>query len=216
MKKLICFYIIMYAICISFLSFVHAEERNNNLKEQTVLIEKYIEKYKSQISETSRNYGVRNDEVIKAAVEKLKELEERVEKMSKSNNSDITKIQISWIIDELKWVHSIVKHYLEQKEKVYRENIRKKKSEYTRISQSIIIRIEKISDALSSPLLDKKTLWEKEKLMISSLLILREKNNELKNFYIRDFSSIEEVENEFKSIIRTVKDELAKIQNLLG
>lgn len=214
MKKKILSLFIPLIFLVAFLPspYIYAQD----IQEKSYLLESYVERYKTQVSENSRKYWVRNTPLIQNAVTVLKDLDARLETLQKKNIDTISwRNELENIVRDLKQVHESVKLYLEQAQKKHQRIIIEKRNSYTKISQLIHVRTERLISVISSRLVEKEDLSNTEKKIIQSLLDMRRYNEDLKNFYLQDFSSVEEVEEVFIEIIRNIRSELIRVKLLL-
>ena len=93
-------------------------------------------------------------------------------------------------------------------------NCQKEIESYKLVGKKISTLLDSFIERMTQTLIQKKTLTKSEREIVRSLVRIREENTRIKNSQTRYFSSKEEIQNYYQSIIENIRKEIRNIKFL--
>ena len=118
------------------------------------------------------------------------------------------------IVKDIKILNTRMKSYLEQEQIEQEQKLTLQKQKYAKAGSKISNLLNIFIEQLSSKLVQKETLSEKEKEIVRSLLRIREENKKIQNFSNLHFSSTEEMKSYLQNIIENIRKDISTIKEL--
>ena len=118
------------------------------------------------------------------------------------------------VVDDIKILNIRMKSYLEQESLLAQERIQKEIESYKLVGKKISTLLDSFIERMTQTLIQKKTLTKSEREIVRSLVRIREENTRIKNSQTRYFSSKEEIQNYYQSIIENIRKEIRNIKFL--
>ena len=118
------------------------------------------------------------------------------------------------VVDDIKILNIRMKSYLEQESLLAQERIQKEIESYKLVGKKISTLLDSFIERMTQTLIQKKTLTKSEREIVRSLVRIREENTRIKNSQTRYFSSQEEIQNYYQSIIENIRKEIRNIKFL--
>ncbi len=119
------------------------------------------------------------------------------------------------IVDDIKILNIRMKSYLEQESLLAQERTQKEIDGYKLVGKKISILLNSFIERMTNTLIKKKSLTKSEREIVRSLVRIREENIRIKNSQTRYFSSQEEIQNYYQSIIENIRIEIRNIKLLV-
>lgn len=177
------------------------------------LLQDYVESYGDKINGLLEPYDSENTEIITNVNNVLKQMSRSLDiiQYKSADPSKVNEIMES-IVNDLKSINSRMKIYLEQERELHEERLKNIQNNYNEIWLKISAILDNLISQLSNSLIQKKSLSQKEKEIVWSLVIIREENNKIKDFKNQSFSSQEEMKIYFQNIILKIKGEIINMK----
>ena len=119
------------------------------------------------------------------------------------------------IVDDIKILNIRMKSYLEQESLLAQERTQKEIDGYKLVGKRISILLDSFIERMTNTLIKKNSLTKSEREIVRSLVRIREENIRIKNSQTRYFSSQEEIQNYYQSIIENIRVEIRNIKLLV-
>jgi hypothetical protein len=119
------------------------------------------------------------------------------------------------IVDDIKILNIRMKSYLEQESLLAQERTQKEIDGYKLVGKKISILLDSFIERMTNTLIKKNSLTKSEREIVRSLVRIREENIRIKNSQTRYFSSQEEIQNYYQSIIENIRVEIRNIKLLV-
>ena len=179
------------------------------------LLESYVLRYQEKINSLYSNLSQSESVALENANAQLTLMASALQKIQKKpvSEKDATLIMQS-IVQDIKILNIRMKVYLEQEEIISQEKMIEQWKKYQVIGEKISALLERFIEQMTQSLIKKKTLSEKEKEIVRSLVRIREENKKIKNFNPQNFSSQESMRLYFQSIIENIRKEIRTIKSL--
>lgn len=189
------------------------EDVSKNNISAAKLLQKYVESYEEKINALLDSYNSQNTEIIKAVNKSLKKMSKSLDIVQyKSVDPLVVHEIMQSIVTDLKTINNSMKVYLEQERQLSLMRLQAIQDNYIKIGIKISTILDNLVDALSYSLVQKKSLSEKEKEIVRSLVIIREQSSKIKNFKNISFTSQWEMKEYFQEIIFTIRAEIISMK----
>ncbi len=116
------------------------------------------------------------------------------------------------IVSDIKDLNVRVKTYLKERQRIYEEKIEERKAKYTTISKRISSILDNLISSMTQSLSKKKSLSSQEKIIVKSLVRIRDENNKIKAFESIRFDSEAEMQIYFQGIVNNLRKEILIIK----
>lgn len=190
-------------------------EINNSQLSAAKLLQKYLETYRQKINQLYNLYEASNPVAISTFNKQISDMSENLYKIQNNqvSNTQAQKI-IPQVVSDLKIINTRMKVFLEQEKLLYQQKLQKKQLVLSEIGKKVSQTLDKLLLSLSTKLLDKEVLSEKEKKLVKILVTLREQNNKMKAFSNINFETEDEMKNYLKEVISSIRSEFKTIKSL--
>lgn len=189
------------------------EDVSKNNISAAKLLQKYVESYEEKINALLDSYNSQNTEIIKAVNKSLKKMSKSLDIVQyKSVDPLVVHEIMQSIVTDLKTINNSMKVYLEQERQLSLMRLQAIQDNYIKIGIKISTILDNLVDALSYSLVQKKSLSEKEKEIVRSLVIIRKQSSKIKNFKNISFTSQWEMKEYFQEIIFTIRAEIISMK----
>lgn len=118
------------------------------------------------------------------------------------------------IVDDIKILNIRMKSYLEQESLLSQERLQKEIEKYKLVGKKISALLDSFIERMTSTLIKKPNLSRNEREIVRSLVRIREENNRIKGMQTRYFSSEEDIQDSYQSIIENIRREIRTIKAL--
>jgi hypothetical protein len=177
------------------------------------LLQNYVESYEKKINSLLDSYNSQNTEIIQTANNSLKKMSRSLDVIQyKSINPLVVNEVMKSIVTDLKIINNRMKIYLEQERQLHVEKLQFIQDNYTKVGNKISFILDELVSSLSSSLIKKESLSDKEKEIIRSLVVIRSQNNKIKDFKNKSFNSEVEMKQYFQDIIPTLRTEIISMK----
>lgn len=196
-----------------------SEENITNISESSIseakLLQDYVLRYQTKINTLYAEYSNEASQTLKDANTILDKMSWALTKIQDKylDESEAESVMKS-IVYDLKILNERMKVYLDQEKTLYQNNLAKKKKQFSQAWKKISSILDSLIENISSLLIKKENLSEKEKNIVESLVKIRFENNKIKEFDSIVFWSEEEMNQYFKNIIQNVRNEILIIKEL--
>lgn len=197
-------------LCFSLKAWITSAENNT---EKAVLIEKYLVWHKEDILKYTKKYKFSDDEEVINGLSKIDVLIYSLQKIQ-NNDAKTEEKAISIILDELKKINSELELILKIKKEDYDKILKNQKIIYADLWKKLWAELSQIHSIFSASLKNKTTLTEYEQKLKNTLEIISLLSNDVKNFWIREFDTIEEMQSSFLGSINSIKYYILVLKNI--
>ncbi len=207
MKKIVALLIVFLGLSFNVSVFADTEY---NIK-QAELIERYITKYKKEVTTLRNKYKLYNSEVIKNNFSEIEWLLFwlKIIKEWKTWNTPPEEV-LKKVLTKFKTINSELKIYLEKEKR-----LSEKKSYYVNIWGKIKDKVYKLSSKMNTVLKKNKNLTEKEKKILEHLNKLEEIVKSIDYMERGNFESSEEMRNYLIKVVINMKGEIILLKKSL-
>lgn len=143
-------------------------------------------------------------------------LEDMIVALDAIQKKQVNPDSVEWvmlrIVSDIKDLNVRVKTYLKERQRIYEEKIEERKAKYTTISKRISSILDNLISSMTQSLSKKKSLSSQEKIIVKSLVRIRDENNKIKAFESIRFDSEAEMQIYFQGIVNNLRKEILIIK----
>lgn len=177
------------------------------------LLQNYIRTYKENINNVYKLHTRGTTPMIRDTNLILEDMIVALDAIQKKQvNPDSVEWVMLRIVSDIKDLNVRVKTYLKERQRIYEEKIEERKAKYTTISKRISSILDNLISSMTQSLSKKKSLSSQEKIIVKSLVRIRDENNKIKAFESIRFDSEAEMQIYFQGIVNNLRKEILIIK----
>lgn len=207
MKNFILICVILY-----FLSFqiVHWNDLENRIN----LIENYVYNLKNEINTLLNKYNIEQKKIQKQLWE-INDILNIIENIhNKQYNENEYNQIIELILKEIKENKNEIKNIVIKEQEEYKKTLLTKKKAYSELWIKLNTQFDTIIKKYYNIYQKKETITKTDTQIIKVLKNLSNESLKLKNFWLLNFDSIDEMNETFKKILKNIKKEMINLKSL--
>ena len=179
------------------------------------LLESYLVSYQEKINGVYKDYSQEESIALSNANKQIEAMIWALNMIQYESVSEASAtLVMQKVVDDIKILNIRMKSYLEQESLLAQERIQKEIESYKLVGKKISTLLDSFIERMTQTLIQKKTLTKSEREIVRSLVRIREENTRIKNSQTRYFSSQEEIQNYYQSIIENIRKEIRNIKFL--
>ncbi len=199
------------------LIFSSANERVSSSRiSEARLLESYLLSYQDKINGIYVDYSQEESIALSNANKQIASMIWALNMIQRESVSETSAtLVMQKIVDDIKILNIRMKSYLEQESLLAQERTQKEIDGYKLVGKKISILLDSFIERMTNTLIKKNSLTKSEREIVRSLVRIREENIRIKNSQTRYFSSQEEIQNYYQSIIENIRVEIRNIKLLV-
>jgi len=181
---------------------------------QARILQSYIIEYKKNVNMLYGEYKSGESQIMQDANTILNTMANSLESIQKRPvNPSVVEDIFQSISTDLRSLNQKMKIYLEQEKIISDQVISEKKRIYIQTGRKISSIIDLIILKVSSELKKKTNYSQKDKNIVAALVELQNINTKINLFSNQNYSSVKEMDDFFKNIIRSIRKQISIIKN---
>jgi len=190
-------------------------EINSSQLSAAKLLQKYLTSYKLKINELFNTYESSNTIAMSTFNSQLVSMYNTLEDIQNWNATTAqAKRVISSVVSELKIINTRMKVFLEQEKILHEKKLKSKQEKLSKIWDKISKILDSFLASVSTKLLSKDSLSQREKDIAKSLIIIRQQNNKMKAFARSSFESESQMKDYISTVVSSIRNEFKKMKSL--
>lgn len=187
----------------------------NSRISEAKLLESYVWSYQEKINGVYENYSQNESIALSNANKQIEAMIWALNMIQNESVSEKSATQVMQkIVDDIKILNIRMKSYLEQESLLSQERLQKEIEKYKLVGKKISALLDSFIERMTSTLIKKPNLSRNEREIVRSLVRIREENNRIKGMQTRYFSSEEDIQDSYQSIIENIRREIRTIKAL--
>ncbi len=186
----------------------------NDIKDRLNLIKNYTYNLKEEINILLNKYNINKDKIEK----QLWEINDMLNIIENINNKEYNENEYNQIIElilkEIKENKNEIKNIVIKEQEEYKKSLLAKKKTYSKLWIKLNTQFDTIIKKYYNIYQKKENITKTDTQIIKILKNLSTESLKLKNFWLLNFDSIEEMNNTFTEILKNIKKEMITLKSL--